>query len=81
MSEEKVNRFIDFIMGSEQDFYDAYLVNLSEEELEIFMKNNPDFAGELETENMKRENIKQKNMKQDGMKQEECEAGSCETGV
>lgn len=51
MSEkDKMNRFIDFIMGSEQDFYDTYLVDLSEEEMEQFLKNNPDFM-----ERMKRE--------------------------
>ncbi len=56
MSEEKLNRFIDFVMGSNQEFYDTYLVNLSEEELELFMKNNADFL-----EGMKRENVKQEN--------------------
>lgn len=79
MSGEKMNRFIDFVMGSDQDFYDTYLVNLSEEELDVFMRNNPDFAAELETEKMKRENIKQENMKRDGMKQG-YEAGAYETG-
>lgn len=49
-----VNRFIDFVMGSNQEFYDTYLVNLSEEELELFMKNNPDFMKELEQERNQR---------------------------
>lgn len=48
MSEEKVNRFIDFVMGSDLDFYNTYLVNLTEEELERFKKDNPDFVVEPE---------------------------------
>ena len=52
MSNDKgVNRFIEFVMGSNQEFYDTYLVNLSEEELELFMKDNPDFMKDLEQEN------------------------------
>ena len=47
---KSANKFIDFVMGSNQEFYDAYLVNLSEEELELFMKHNPDFMKELERE-------------------------------
>lgn len=52
MSEqEKITRFIDFVMGSDQDFYENYLINLSEGELELFMKNNPDFLEGLKPEN------------------------------
>jgi len=50
-NDKGVNRFIDFVMGSNQEFYDTYLVNLSEEELELFMKDNPDFMKDLEQEN------------------------------
>ena len=41
--EEQRKRFFEFIWENEQAFYDKYLVNLSEEELERFMKENPDF--------------------------------------
>lgn len=47
MSEAKQRkRFLEFILESEQDFYDKYLVNLTEEELERFLKENPDFMEE-----------------------------------
>ena len=49
--QEKINRFMDFVIGSNQDFYDNYLTNLTEEELELFMKNNPDFMEGLKLEN------------------------------
>ena len=40
---EQSKRFIEFILESDQEFYNKYLVNLTEEELERFMKENPDF--------------------------------------
>ena len=40
---EQSKRFIEFILESDQEFYNKYLVNLTEEELERFMKDNPDF--------------------------------------
>ena len=49
--QEKINRFMDFVIGSNQDFYDNYLINLTKEELELFMKNNPDFLEGLKPEN------------------------------
>ena len=49
--QERITRFIDFVMGSNQDFYDNYLTNLTEEELALFMKNNPDFMEGLKLEN------------------------------
>lgn len=45
---EKVKRFIDFIMGSNKDFYDTFLVKLSEKELEQFLKDNPDFVIDMD---------------------------------
>ena len=36
-------RLFEFIWESDREFYDKYLVNLTEEELERFMKDNPDF--------------------------------------
>lgn len=34
---------MDFIMGNNMDFYKTFLVKLSEEELEQFLKDNPEF--------------------------------------
>ena len=43
MSEEQLQRFFDFIMGDNLDFYEEYTVNLTEEEQESFFRDNPDF--------------------------------------
>ena len=43
MSEEQLQRFFDFIMGDNLDFYEEYTVNLTEEERESFFRDNPDF--------------------------------------
>ena len=44
MSEIKQReRLFEFIWESDREFYDKYLVNLMKEELERFMKDNPDF--------------------------------------
>ena len=51
--EDKIKNFIDFIMGNNRDFYETFLVKLSEEELEKFMKDNPDFMEEMEKEQKK----------------------------
>lgn len=45
---ERVKRFIDFIMGSNRDFYETFLVKLSEKELEQFLKDNPDFVIDMD---------------------------------
>lgn len=36
MSAEQLQRFFDFIMGDDLDFYEEYMVNLSDEEQEMF---------------------------------------------
>ena len=46
MSEEQLQRFFDFIMGDDLDFYEEYTVNLTEEEQEMFFRDNPDFMME-----------------------------------
>lgn len=46
MSEEQLQRFFDFIMGDDLDFYEEYTVNLTEEEQERFFRDNPDFMME-----------------------------------
>lgn len=43
MSEEQLQRFFDFIMGDDLDFYEEYTVNLTEEEQERFFRDNTDF--------------------------------------
>ena len=50
---ERSKRFLEFIWESNQDFYDNYLVNLTEDELERFMEENPDFAQSMRHVNMK----------------------------
>ena len=42
-TENKGQSFMEFIMGDDLDFYENYLVNLSQEEIDLFFKNNPDF--------------------------------------
>ena len=43
MSEEQLQRFFDFVMGDDLDFYEEYTINLTEEEQERFFRDNPDF--------------------------------------
>ena len=43
MSAEQMQRFFDFIMGDDLDFYEQYTIHLTEEEQERFLKGNPDF--------------------------------------
>ena len=47
MSEEQLQRFFDFIMGDDLDFYEEYTVNLTEEEQERFFRDNPDFMSKF----------------------------------
>lgn len=46
MSEEQLQRFFDFIMGDDLDFYEEDTVNLTEEEREMFFRDNRDFMTE-----------------------------------
>lgn len=43
MSAEQLQRFFDFIMGDDFDFYEEYTINLTREEQERFFWDNPDF--------------------------------------
>lgn len=43
MSVEQFNRFFNFIMCDDLDFYEEYTVYLTEEEQEKFFQDNPDF--------------------------------------
>ena len=47
MSEEQLQRFFDFIMDDDLDFYEEYTVNLTEEERERFFRDNLDFMTEV----------------------------------
>ena len=47
MSEEQLQRFFDFIMDDDLDFYEEYTVNLTEEERERFFRDNLDFMMEV----------------------------------
>lgn len=40
------DKFWDCIKGDDMDFYEEFLVNLSEEELQRFLDENPDFLRE-----------------------------------
>ena len=46
MSESKYDRFFEFINSDDFEFYEKFLVNLSDEELEEFLRKNPDFLKE-----------------------------------
>lgn len=40
------DRFLEKINGDDMEFYEEFLVNLSEEELQRFLEENPDFLRE-----------------------------------
>ena len=42
-SQMKNQNFLEFIKGDDIDFYENYLVNLSEREIDLFFHDNPDF--------------------------------------
>ena len=46
VSECKQKELINFIMGNDMDFYEQFLSNLSECELQCFYDENPDFMAE-----------------------------------
>lgn len=43
MSPEQLQRFFNFIMGDDLDFYEEYTIYLTDEEQERFFQDNPDF--------------------------------------
>lgn len=46
MTKEKQIQFLNFIMGDDMDFYEEYVINLSDEEQQIFFRENPDFMSD-----------------------------------
>ena len=42
----KANTILKFIMGDDMDFYEEYVINLSDEEQQIFFRENPDFMSD-----------------------------------
>lgn len=46
MEETRHERFLREIMGSDEEFYEKFLTNLTEEQLKKFLKANPDFMKE-----------------------------------
>lgn len=46
MIKEKQIQFLNFIMGDDMDFYEEYVINLSDEEQQIFFRENPDFMSD-----------------------------------
>lgn len=47
LSEEQAKRFWKFIMGDDLDFYEEYVLDLSDEEQEQFFNENPEFMSEF----------------------------------
>lgn len=47
LSEEQAKRFLKFIMEDDLDFYEEYVLDLSDEEQERFFNENPDFMSEF----------------------------------
>lgn len=46
MTKEKQIQFLNFIMGDDMDFYEEYVINLSDEEQQIFFRENHDFMSD-----------------------------------
>lgn len=46
MQETQQEKFLRLIMGSDMDFYEQFLSDLTEEELQKFLEKNPDFLQE-----------------------------------
>lgn len=47
MSVEKLQKFFDFVMGDDLDFYEEFIIHLTDEEQESFFRDNPDFMLEV----------------------------------
>ena len=43
MQESKEREFLRYLQSDDAEFYEMFLVNLSDEELEKFLRKNPDF--------------------------------------
>lgn len=50
MTEEQVAKFLHFICGDDLDFYEEYLIDLTDEEQRRFFDNNPKFMLEYPVE-------------------------------
>ena len=46
MTEEKQTRFLNFLMGDDLDFYEEYIVNLTDDEQQSCYQENPEFMSE-----------------------------------
>lgn len=47
LTEEQSKRFLKFIYGDDLNFYVEYLMDLTDEQQEIFFEENPDFMSEF----------------------------------
>ena len=47
MTSEQLQRFFNFIMGDDLDFYEEYTIYLTNEEQARFFRDNPDFMSEF----------------------------------
>ncbi len=43
MGENRLEKFLKDVMGSDEEFYERFLSELSEEQLQRFLDENPDF--------------------------------------
>jgi len=46
MEETRHQKFLREIMGNDMEFYEKFLINLSEEQFQQFLKENPEFLKE-----------------------------------
>lgn len=60
MSEEQLQRFFDFVMGDDLDFYEEYTINLAKEEQERFFQDNQDFMSGFEMEHDKMDLVRER---------------------
>lgn len=47
LNENQAKRFLKFIFGDDLDFYEEHLMDLTDDEFELFLDENPDFLSEF----------------------------------
>ena len=57
---EQVEAFLGFMIGDDLDFYERFLVDLSDEELDEFFEANPDFMKDYNMYEGRRELLRDK---------------------
>lgn len=54
ISLEQALKFKDFVLGDDLDFYEEFVINLTDEEQDKFFEENPDFMSEFPVSQDKR---------------------------